>query len=407
MANLTLPGRVLLGLSCTLLALPGFTQTIQLTNWTPAPYWAADSTTSTYQGERGAAITGPLPMVAVTPCRVMDTRPEYAQFGFAGSFGAPALGGGQVRDVPIPASSCGIPANARAYSLNITVVPAGTLQYLTAWPAGFPKPNTSTLNSYEGKIVANAAAVPAGVNGAISLFASDTTHVIVDINGYYTDLVGVGGATGPTGPQGSQGMVGPTGNQGPVGPAGPAGPAGAAGAASTVPGPTGPVGPTGVGLTGAIGATGATGATGVTGAQGPTGTASGGLSAYGSFSNDSGSAYNVTIGGVSIDFFDTAVANNISLTSPIATLPQAGTYRFWYCIRTTAPSSASSRLVVNGSAINASIITPVTQTDKWCRVTMLSLISTNSTVQVQLFGTFAPVTLLSPGGAELVIEKLN
>jgi len=137
------------------------------------------------------------------------------------------------------------------------------------------------------------------------------------------------------------------------------------------------------------------------------GAPSSGLAAYGSFSNDSGSAYNVTIGGVSIDFFDTSVANNVSLTSPIATLPQAGTYKFSYCIRATANSSASSRLVVNGAAINASIVTPVSQTDKWCRSTMLSLISTNSTVLVQLFGTLAPVTLISPGGAELLIEKLN
>jgi len=131
------------------------------------------------------------------------------------------------------------------------------------------------------------------------------------------------------------------------------------------------------------------------------------LSAYASFSNDSGSAYNVTISGVSIDFFDTAVANHISITTPVVTLPDAGTYRISYCIRTTANSSASSRLVINGSAINASIITPVSQTDKWCRTTMLSLISANSTVQVQLFGTLAPVTLIAPGGADLQIEKLN
>lgn len=119
------------------------------------------------------------------------------------------------------------------------------------------------------------------------------------------------------------------------------------------------------------------------------------------------SAYNVTLGGVSLDFFDTAVANNVSRTTPIATLPQAGTYKFSYCIRTTASSSASSRLVIDGAAINASIITPVTQTDKWCRSVMLSLISTNSTVQVQLFGTLAPVTLIAAGGADLLFEKLS
>ncbi|MBL8178182.1 MAG: hypothetical protein JNK48_26140 [Bryobacterales bacterium] len=386
-----------------------FGQSIELINW-PAPlYWTGESNAEPGKAAREAAITGPLPLVGITPCRVVDTRPEYGPFGFSGLFGAPILAGNQTRDIPIPQGRCGVPGTARAYSLNITVVPAGTLQYLTVWPAGSARPNVSTLNSFDGKVVANAAVVPAGPNGVISVFATEATHVIIDINGYYLDLASV---AGPTGPTGAAGPTGPTGAASTV--PGPAGVAGAVGATGPV-GPTGPVGLAGpTGAAGAVGPTGAPGAPsfvpgpiGPTGPTGPTGTGSSGLQAYGSFSNDSGSAYNVTIGGVSIDFFDTAVANNISMTSPIATLPSSGTYKFTYCIRLTANSSASSRLVVNGSAINASIITPVTQTDKYCRTTMLSLISTNSTVQVQLFGTLSPVTLLSPGGAELVIEKLN
>jgi hypothetical protein len=115
----------------------------------------------------------------------------------------------------------------------------------------------------------------------------------------------------------------------------------------------------------------------------------------------------VVLGGTPISFFDTAVANNISLATPFVTLPQAGTYRFSYCIRATTAVLASSRLVVNGAAINASIITPATATNTWCRTTMLSLISTNSTVEVHLFALLGAVTLIAPGGADLQIEKLN
>jgi hypothetical protein len=43
----------------------------------------------------------------------------------------------------------------------------------------------STLNSFAGKIVANAALVPAGVNGAISVSPSNPTDLIIDINGYF------------------------------------------------------------------------------------------------------------------------------------------------------------------------------------------------------------------------------
>jgi hypothetical protein len=33
--------------------------------------------------------------------------------------------------------------------------------------------------------VANAAIVPAGTNGAISIYVTDNTHVILDIDGYF------------------------------------------------------------------------------------------------------------------------------------------------------------------------------------------------------------------------------
>ena len=48
----------------------------------------------------------------------------------------------------------------------------------------------STLNSLDGRIKANAAIVPAGANGQISVYATDTTNVIVDVNGYFAPVSG-------------------------------------------------------------------------------------------------------------------------------------------------------------------------------------------------------------------------
>lgn len=118
-------------------------------------------------------------LYSVTPCRLMDTRG-----GFGGAFGPPVLGAGQVRDVPVPSSGCGIPSSATAYSLNVTVVPRGALGFLTIYPTGSARPNVSTLNSFTGRIVANAAIVPAGTGGAVSVFVTDAADVILDINGY-------------------------------------------------------------------------------------------------------------------------------------------------------------------------------------------------------------------------------
>ena len=118
------------------------------------------------------------------PCRVADTR---TGFGFSGAFGPPSLTGGATRDFEMQSSSCGIPTAARAYSLNLTaVVPSGgSLVYLTAFPAGDTLPNASSLNAPNGGVVASAAIVSAGTGGAVSVFSSDLTDLIIDINGYF------------------------------------------------------------------------------------------------------------------------------------------------------------------------------------------------------------------------------
>ena len=127
-----------------------------------------------------------LQFVPVTPCRVVDTR------GPVGQFGGPTMAGGSERDFPIPSApnlaNCGdtIPETAAAYALNVTVAPHGSLNYLTAWPTGLTQPVVSTLNSYDGRVKANAAIVPAGSSASVSVYVTDTTDVIVDINGYYT-----------------------------------------------------------------------------------------------------------------------------------------------------------------------------------------------------------------------------
>src|SRR5664280_1636557 len=109
------------------------------------------------------------------PCRLIDTRQT----------GGP-IQGGTKRDFPIlQEGGCNIPATAAAYSLNVTVVPPGPMWFLTIWPAGQPQPTVSTLNSYDGRVKANAAIVDAGTNGAISVYVSSTTDVVLDINGYF------------------------------------------------------------------------------------------------------------------------------------------------------------------------------------------------------------------------------
>jgi hypothetical protein len=96
------------------------------------------------------------------------------------------LAGNTTRNFPILSSSCGVPASAQAYSLNITVVPNQPLIYVKAWPTGQPVPSAATVvSSSDGRVKSNAALIQAGANGSISLYANNT-HIVVDINGYFT-----------------------------------------------------------------------------------------------------------------------------------------------------------------------------------------------------------------------------
>jgi len=120
--------------------------------------------------------------VPVTPCRIVDTRnPD-------GPFGGPPISGGTSRPFPLSQSGnpCNIPSTAVAYSLNVTVVPQGRLGYLTIWPTGEGQPVVSTMNSHDGRVKANAAVVPAGTpSGSVSVYVTDTSNVILDIDGYF------------------------------------------------------------------------------------------------------------------------------------------------------------------------------------------------------------------------------
>jgi hypothetical protein len=115
----------------------------------------------------------------LTPCRIADTRNP------AGPLGGPRLEAQSTRSFPILESSCGLPLNAQAYSLNFAAVPRGPLGFLTAWPAGQTQPVVASLNALTGTVTANAVVVPAGANGAVDVFTTDATDLVIDINGYF------------------------------------------------------------------------------------------------------------------------------------------------------------------------------------------------------------------------------
>jgi hypothetical protein len=124
---------------------------------------------------------GSLRFYPLTPCRVVDTRADQ---GKTGLFGPPRLSAYTNRDIPVR-STCGIPATAEAYALNVTVSPVGALDFISVWPTGQPYPGVSTLNSPTGRVIANAAILAAGSNGSVTVLAGNPTQLILDITGYF------------------------------------------------------------------------------------------------------------------------------------------------------------------------------------------------------------------------------
>src|SRR5258706_3408910 len=153
-------------------------------NWAAPLLWTPPATRAPGQAraESTSVASGPLPFIAVTPCRVADTRGN----GFTGAFGPPPLLANATRDFTI-AGQCGIPASAAAVSFNFAALNVAAGGDLRVFPAGGGAPTVSTLN-YNGNTpnIANAAIVPLGTGGAITVQADAVSiDLVIDVNGYY------------------------------------------------------------------------------------------------------------------------------------------------------------------------------------------------------------------------------
>jgi len=183
---------------------------IPLKNWATPLYWHANQAerepggnpVPQLQFSGNAVSTDALTFVAITPCRLVDTRGVAASFnGAIVPFAGPSIAAATTVTFPVTSSTeavanttpapCGvIPSNAQAYSLNLGVLPQSgvTVGFVTLWAAGAAQPVVATVGSPQGFIATNAAIVPAGAPlGGISLYNSGPAiiDVVIDMNGYF------------------------------------------------------------------------------------------------------------------------------------------------------------------------------------------------------------------------------
>ncbi len=129
--------------------------------------------------------SGALSFYPLTPCRVVDTRNP------TGTFGGPAIGaaGTPDRAFPLVSAGCGIPAEARAVSLNISVVGPAVSGELLVYPEGTAPQAASTLAFRSGRIAASMTVVGVSTDGAGAIQvwnqSAGTLHLVIDVNGYF------------------------------------------------------------------------------------------------------------------------------------------------------------------------------------------------------------------------------
>jgi hypothetical protein len=113
-----------------------------------------------------------------SPARAYDSR--------AGTDGKLRPGFGDItnpRVVPITGVVAGVPANALGVFGNLAVTQEDGGGFATVWPGG-AWPGTANINYNANQDLSNAFSVGLSGTGGISIAASGTTHVVIDIAGF-------------------------------------------------------------------------------------------------------------------------------------------------------------------------------------------------------------------------------
>lgn len=183
----------------------------------------------------------PSVLVPVSPCRMVDTRPDSPVGPLKGKIGPDSSV--NISAVGVVGTCGAIPANATALDVQLTADRFNADSYFTTYPSDVSRPHASQLNwrASDGP-QSNTTTITLSESGQFSVYnAYGSVDLILDLLGYYIPAPAGGGAAGPQGPAGPAGPVGP---QGPAGERGPQGDTGATGPIG-LPGPEGPQGPKG------------------------------------------------------------------------------------------------------------------------------------------------------------------
>jgi hypothetical protein len=124
-------------------------------------------------------------LVPMTPTRFLDTR-SNSRVGYVGE---KPMAGDVVR-VPV-AGHTGVPDNAVAAVVNLTIVDATAPGYVQALPDALPEflGKWSNANADKaGQVIPNGTILPLGEDGSLALFTERGAHLLLDVAGYFVPV---------------------------------------------------------------------------------------------------------------------------------------------------------------------------------------------------------------------------
>jgi hypothetical protein len=150
----------------------------------PTSFVAAETSFSSSTAARLAdAEIGSSAYQPIPPIRVADSRIGIGLAPFSG--GETQQLSVVIREVRA-AAALAPEEVVSAVVLNVTIVEAAAPGFVTVWPAGGARPNTSSVNSeYTGHTVANTVTAPVSTDGAVSLYSLGASHLVVDVQGVF------------------------------------------------------------------------------------------------------------------------------------------------------------------------------------------------------------------------------
>jgi hypothetical protein len=111
-------------------------------------------------------------LVPRTAVRLVDSRPDDG------------LVAGQVLRIPVTGAGKA-PADTTTVALNVAVDEPQRAGFLTVYPCGTDRPWASNLNFVTGQTISNEVMVQPGSDGAVCVYTTAATHLIVDLDATY------------------------------------------------------------------------------------------------------------------------------------------------------------------------------------------------------------------------------